>query len=39
MNIIMNTNKRDIIQHLIDFMIDNYYKIYSNNLNDADQLI
>lgn len=30
MNIVMNTNKRDVIVQLIEFMIEEYYKVNNN---------
>lgn len=31
MNIVMNTNKRDVIVQLIEFMIEEYYKVNNSN--------
>ena len=40
MNIVMHTNKRDVIVQLIDFMIDEYYKVSrSNHMGDTHFLI
>ncbi len=32
MNIVMNTNKRDVIVQLIEFMIEEYFKINNSNM-------
>lgn len=39
MNIVMTMNKRDIIIQLIDFMIDEYYKISNLKVNNFHFLI
>lgn len=40
MNIVMNTNKRDVIVQLIEFMIEEYYKVHNNpRLSDISFLV
>lgn len=39
MNIVMNTNKRDVIVQLIDFMIDQYYQITNQVISNPEILI
>lgn len=40
MNIVMNTSKREIIIHLIDFIIDNYYRVVDiPNLDNREYLV
>ncbi len=39
MNIVMNTNKRDIIVQLIEFMVERYYQIVNMNQANTQFLI
>lgn len=39
MNIVMNTNKRDVIVQLIEFMIEEYYKVNNSNMTDINFLV
>ncbi len=39
MNIVMNTNKRDVIVQLLEFMIDEYYKVVSFNIQNSEFLV
>lgn len=39
MNIVMTTNKREVIVQLLDFMIQEYYKVVNINIPNSEFLI
>jgi len=39
MNIVINTNKRDVIVQLIDFMIGEYYNFLNKNIENYELIL
>jgi hypothetical protein len=39
MNVIMTTSKRDVMVHLIDFMIDEYYKVANISIENSFNIV